>query len=170
MELLAVDETNHTVYRVSSSCADYRSEVSTLGLKYSYLSLKAQLKLVFLANQHWLLTMMTPLLYCLSAYFYLFHRTFCTALWLWRDWWAVVLGCKLLGFGFGFFFFFFTICICSTQQRIWYLVRFQQLFVELNGKKEKRSNWWISSSSWLHVFFLLLISFYSYVYHPLFTY
>jgi len=44
MELLAVDETNHTVYRVSSSCADYRSEVSTLGLQYSYLSLKAQLK------------------------------------------------------------------------------------------------------------------------------
>lgn len=44
MELLAVDETNHTLYRVSSSCADYKSEVSSLGLKYSYLSLKAQLK------------------------------------------------------------------------------------------------------------------------------
>lgn len=102
------------------------------GLKNSYLPLKTQLKsfLSFSSPDFMLWCPSSSTALPLCPYLHYSHRTFCTALRLWRGWSAILPDCKLLGI--------FNSLLSPAPNTVSYLVSFQQIFLELMEKRKKK--------------------------------
>lgn len=133
------------------------------GLKNSYLPLKTQLKsfLSFSSPDFMLWCPSSSAALPLCPYLHYSHRTFCTALRLWRGWSAILPDCKLLGI--------FNSLLSPAPNTVSYLVSFQQIFLELMEKRKKKRDHIdeFAAAPGFMVSFLFFLS--SHVYHSLFT-